>query len=312
MTVSYNLDISSVTTLSFVRLLFRWRGSIWKSVVVELTIWIISFLIISYVYRYAMDEDEKRIFERLAAYCDKKLDYIPLTFMLGFFVTIVVDRWRQIFSNMGWIEDVALTIATLIRGDSKEIILTRRTIIRYMVLSQVLVFRDISMRVRRRFPNMESIVTAGFLHENEKVELEKIDIVYNKYWAPVNWALTLVFRAHKDGHIAAPPSMNSCINEIKTFRAKLAQLCNYDWVPIPIAYPQVVFLAVRVYFLICLVSRQYILSDEANNRSVVRFIAHETKIIRPRTVGSALVRDAVQYMHEPLVQCFHSVDQSSH
>uniref|UniRef100_A0A0K0DQ21 Bestrophin homolog n=1 Tax=Angiostrongylus cantonensis TaxID=6313 RepID=A0A0K0DQ21_ANGCA len=161
MTVSYNLDISSVTTLSFVRLLFRWRGSIWKSVVVELTMWIISFLIISCVYRYAMDEDEKRTFERLAAYCDTKLDYIPLTFMLGFFVTIVVDRWRQIFSNMGWIEDVALTIATLIRGDSKEIILTRRTIIRYMVLSQVLVFRDVSMRVRRRFPNMESIVTAG-------------------------------------------------------------------------------------------------------------------------------------------------------
>ncbi|KAJ1347998.1 hypothetical protein KIN20_003205 [Parelaphostrongylus tenuis] len=85
---------------------------------------------------------------------------------------------------------------------------------------------------------MESIVTAGFLHENERVELDKIDIVYNKYWAPINWALTLVFRAHKDGHIAAPPSLNSCMSEIKTFRANLAQLCNYDWVPIPIAYPQ--------------------------------------------------------------------------
>uniref|UniRef100_A0A1I7XGT0 Bestrophin homolog n=1 Tax=Heterorhabditis bacteriophora TaxID=37862 RepID=A0A1I7XGT0_HETBA len=45
-------------------------------------------------------------------------------------------------------------------------------------------------------------------------------------------------------------------------------LVNYDWVPIPLAYPQVVFLAVRVYFIICLVSRQFILGSEAHNKSV--------------------------------------------
>ncbi|KAJ1348002.1 hypothetical protein KIN20_003210 [Parelaphostrongylus tenuis] len=269
MTVSYNLDVSSVTTLSFARLLLRWRGSIWKSVITELSIWITSYFVISYIYRIRMDEDGKRMFEKLVAYCDTKLDYIPLTFMLGFFVTIVVDRWRQIFSNMGWIEDVALLISALIRGDNKEVILIRRTIIRYMVLSQVLVFRDISMRVRRRFPNMESIVTAGFLHKNEKVELDKIDIVYNKYWAPINWALSLLIRCQKEGYIDLPPSLHSCMNEIKTFRGSLAQLCNYDWVPIPIAYTQVVFLAVRAYFLICLVSRQYIPTDEASNKSVI-------------------------------------------
>ncbi|PIC31575.1 hypothetical protein B9Z55_012232 [Caenorhabditis nigoni] len=40
----------------------------------------------------------------------------------------------------------------------------------------------------------------------------------------------------------------------------MEMLTKYDWVPIPIAYPQVVFLAVRVYFIICLISRQYLLS----------------------------------------------------
>ncbi|KAK6024332.1 hypothetical protein OSTOST_09859, partial [Ostertagia ostertagi] len=105
----------------------------------------------------------------------------------------------------------ALTIATLFRGDTHEIILTRRTIIRYLVLSQVLVFRDISMRVRRRFPNTESLVIAGFLHEHERRELESISINYNKYWAPINWALTLCFKAHKDGHINAAPSLNACV-----------------------------------------------------------------------------------------------------
>ncbi|KAK6751368.1 hypothetical protein RB195_003008 [Necator americanus] len=166
-------------------------------------------------------------------------------------------------------QGVALTISTLMKGDGKEVVLIRRTIVRYVVLSQILVFRDISMKVRRRFPNLESLVTAGFLHEGEKNDLEKINIVYNKYWAPINWALTLCYRAHKDGHLSAPPSLNTCINEIKTFRTNLALLCNFDWVPVPIAYPQVVFLAVRVYFLICMVSRQYILGDTAPNKSVV-------------------------------------------
>lgn len=189
--------------------------------------------------------------------------------MLGFFVTIIVDRWRQIFNNMGWIENVALTIATLVRGDSNDVRLIRRTIIRYLVLSQILIFRDISMKVRRRFPNIESIVTAGFLHEHEKRMLDEFNFGYKKYFVPINWALTIVFQAHKDGHISAPPSLNSCLTEIKTFRTNLALLCNFDWVPVPIAYPQVVFLAVRVYFVICLVSRQYILGETASNKSVI-------------------------------------------
>ncbi|KJH45458.1 Bestrophin [Dictyocaulus viviparus] len=232
MTVSYNLDISSVTTLSFIRLLFRWRGSIWKSVIAELIIWISLFFIISSLYRYGMDEDGKRVFERLAAHCDEKLDYIPLTFMLGFFVTIIVDRWRQIFNNMGWIENVALTIATLIRGDSNEIILTRRTIIRYMVLSQVLVFRDISMRVRRRFPNMESIVTAGDQNFSNKPRS------------------TMQLRLGTDS------------NSISTSEATIFFL-------IEDVFKMVVFLAVRVYFLICLISRQYIIGNTAGNKSVI-------------------------------------------
>ncbi|EPB78136.1 Bestrophin [Ancylostoma ceylanicum] len=290
MTVSYNSDVSSISGSSFFKLLFRWRGSIWKFVIVELSLWICCYYVVFCLYRYVMDRESQMVFEKIAAHCDKKLDYIPLTFMLGFFVTVVIDRWKNIFNNMGYIENIALTLSTVLRGDAKEVILIRRTIVRYLVLSQILAFRDISMRVRRRFPNLESMVTAGFLHENEKEDLDKINIqpVYKLYWAPVNWALTLCIRAHNDGHLSAAPSLNNCLNrlfpgiltvlvakkeedsrEIKIFRTNLALLCNFDWVPIPIAYPQVVFLAVRVYFLICLVSRQYIIGATAPNKSVI-------------------------------------------
>ncbi|KAK6751358.1 hypothetical protein RB195_003004 [Necator americanus] len=269
MTVSYNLDVSSVSAFSFLKLLFRWRGSIWKSIAAELLLWLCGYYTVFLTYRMVLDENAKKQFERIAEHCDDKLKYIPLTFMLGFFVTIVVDRWRSIFQNMGWIENLALTVTSLLRGDSKEAILYRRTIIRYAVLCQVLVFRDVSMRVRRRFPNMESLVVAGFLHENELLDLENIKLIYNKYWAPINWSLTLCMKAYKEGLFETLPAVINVQTEIKNFRASLAQLCNYDWVPIPIAYPQVVFLAVRVYFLICIVSRQFIISIDAKNKSVI-------------------------------------------
>ncbi|KAK6040647.1 hypothetical protein COOONC_21849 [Cooperia oncophora] len=66
--------------------------------------WIFAYYVIFTTYRFALNNDQKRTFEKIAAHCDKKLDYIPLTFMLGFIVTTIVNRWRQIFNNMGWIE----------------------------------------------------------------------------------------------------------------------------------------------------------------------------------------------------------------
>ncbi|VDN52777.1 unnamed protein product [Dracunculus medinensis] len=54
---------------------------------------------------------------------------------------------------------------------------------------------------------------------------------------------------------------------LKLFRNNLQMLCNYDWVPIPLAYPQLVFLAVYVYFAICLISRQFIVNKEAASKT---------------------------------------------
>ncbi|CAI4222092.1 unnamed protein product [Auanema sp. JU1783] len=220
------------------------------------------------MYRFGFNETQQLTFGKIAIYCDTKLDYIPLTFILGFFVTIVVERWRQVFNNMGWIENVALTVSALFDSNSEDDTLKRRSVVRYCVLSQVLTFRDISMRVRRRFPNMESLVKGGFIHEHELKSLENVDLDYNKYWVPLNWAMSVCVKGHKEGRIVAPPSLNNVINEIRAFRTNLALLCNFDWVPIPIAYPQVVFLAVRVHFLICCVSRQYILTGD-NVKSII-------------------------------------------
>lgn len=43
-------------------------------------------------------------FNYMAAFIDNNMNNIPLQLLLGFFVSIIIDRWKQTFYNMGYIE----------------------------------------------------------------------------------------------------------------------------------------------------------------------------------------------------------------
>ncbi|VDM30574.1 unnamed protein product, partial [Toxocara canis] len=100
-------------------------------------------------------------FEEVSRYLDQELSFIPLTFILGFYVSTIVQRWTIIFTSMGYIESEALLIGNYVQGDDEETKMQRRAMVRYMCLSQLLVYRDISVPIRRRFPTYDAIVKAG-------------------------------------------------------------------------------------------------------------------------------------------------------
>ncbi|VDP45089.1 unnamed protein product [Heligmosomoides polygyrus] len=80
---------------------------------------------------------------------------------------------------------------------------------------------------------------AGFLNKNELKHLENIKLSYNKYWAPLHWAICTCVKALEKEYFETTFAMICVQNEIKAFRTNLALLCNFDWVPVPLAYPQV-------------------------------------------------------------------------
>ncbi|VDM75248.1 unnamed protein product, partial [Strongylus vulgaris] len=193
MTINYNLAVSTSKPWTLFKLLLKWRGSIWKAVLLELVVWLMFYGILSIIYRTALSYDQQKTFERVVLYCDARLSYIPLNFMLGFFVTAVVNRWTYLYQIIGFIDNIGLMTAEYVRGRTEQARMYRRNIVRYCELAQ----------------------------------------------------------------------------EIKKFRTGLAWICNYDWVPIPIMYPQLVCLAVHTYFIVCLLARQYIVSEDADKKSEI-------------------------------------------
>lgn len=273
MTIAYNHRISKASPLNFFRVMLRWKASIWKAVLFEVILWSISYQVIAYTYRFLPDYFQKR-FQKFALNINERVKFIPLQFILGFFVNIIVKRWTDAFQNMGRIEDQVILISNIILGEDNETRMLRRTVARYLCLSQVLVLRDISIRVRRRFPTYESIIKSGYMNKDEYDKFKKYllreDYNNGRYWVPLNWAFSLVIQARKDGKIKSDIWTAKLCDELRKFQNSMQVLCNYDWVQIPLAYPQFVYLAVHSFFIICLFGRQFeILAPPKSDKIVV-------------------------------------------
>ena len=102
MTVSYQYEVASSTSGGFTRLLFMWRGSLYKLIYRELLLFLALFGSISAVYRHVLSEEQKRSFEKIVVYCDTFINLIPLSFVLGFYVAYVAGRWWQQYTAIPW------------------------------------------------------------------------------------------------------------------------------------------------------------------------------------------------------------------
>lgn len=59
MTVSYQYKVASSTSGGFTRLLFLWRGSLYKLIYRELLIFLIAFDVLSVLYRNLFTDEQK-------------------------------------------------------------------------------------------------------------------------------------------------------------------------------------------------------------------------------------------------------------
>ncbi|VDD97694.1 unnamed protein product [Enterobius vermicularis] len=207
MTVRYHSDLSSASFLGSTLMILRWKGSLWKAVYQELIVWLIIYAILSCTYAFWLNDHQKKLpfltFEQVVNFCNRYGELIPLTFMLGFYVTLVVERWWGCITRLGLIDNVAVLIANRIRGESERAALIRCSILRYLTLIQVMIYRAISTTARRKFPTLESLVEAEVESNQVKGYLEKNELARfreNNFWICIQWAMSLA-RTARDENI---------------------------------------------------------------------------------------------------------------
>uniref|UniRef100_A0A8C2V1L2 Bestrophin n=1 Tax=Chinchilla lanigera TaxID=34839 RepID=A0A8C2V1L2_CHILA len=258
MTVTYSSKVANATFFGFHRLLLKWRGSIYKLLYREFIVFAVLYTAISLVYRLLLTGAQKRYFEKLSIYCDRYAEQIPVTFVLGFYVTLVVNRWWNQFVNLPWPDRLMFLISSSVHGRDQHGRLLRRTLMRYVNLTSLLIFRSVSTAVYKRFPTMDHVVEAGFMTADERKLFDHHKSPHLKYWVPFIWFGNLAAKARDEGRIRDSVDLQSLMTEMNRYRSWCSLLFGYDWVGIPLVYTQVVTLAVYTFFFACLIGRQFL------------------------------------------------------
>ncbi|XP_009884589.1 PREDICTED: bestrophin-1-like [Charadrius vociferus] len=263
MTVTYTNRVADARLGTFSQLLLQWKGSIYKLLYSEFLIFISLYFTISLVYRLILSESQRLMFEKLALYCNSYAELIPVSFVLGFYVALVVSRWWAQYESIPWPDRIMNLVSCNVDGEDEYGRLLRRTLMRYSNLCSVLILRSVSTAVYKRFPSMEHVVRAGLMTPEEHKKFESLNSPHNKFWIPCVWFSNLAVKARNEGRIRDSVLLQGILNELNTLRSQCGRLYGYDWISIPLVYTQVVTVAVYSFFLACLIGRQFLDPEKA-------------------------------------------------
>lgn len=228
MVVAYFDQIATAKGLNFMKLLFlKWRGSILKLIYKDLLIFVTLFYALQGLYHFLLKGEQKKHFETLVKYAESYQDLATLSFILGFFVSKVFSRWWEQWNNVPFPNNLAVYVSSTVHGYDEVGRAMRRTIMRYACLSLTLILRALSPRVVNRFPQMNDMIEAGLINEDELILLENIDRKYpgyGKYWMPICWAASIASRAREDGRIKDDFALKTIMEELSRFQTKLQNL----------------------------------------------------------------------------------------
>ncbi|XP_038621269.1 bestrophin-1 [Tachyglossus aculeatus] len=258
MTVTYTNRVANARLGTFSQLLLQWRGSIYKLLYCEFLIFLTCYFSISLIYRLFLNDSQRLLFEKLSLYCNNYAELIPVSFVLGFYVTLVVSRWWGQYQSIPWPDRLMNLVSISVEGEDEYGRLLRRTLMRYANLGGLLILRSVSTAVYKRFPTTGHMVRAGLMTPEEHKRFEGLDSPHNKFWVPCVWFANLAAKARREGRIRDSVMLQGILSELNNLRSQYGRLYGYDWISVPLVYTQVVTVAVYSFFLACLIGRQFL------------------------------------------------------
>ena len=169
MTVPYNEHMSTKQYFRFFRLLFRWDGSFYKLIVKQFTIYFVMSMLFHIVPSFFLTTKQREWFGEFCMQVGRMSGLVvgSVVIALGFFIQQVYKRYCYTFLQVPWPDGFAFLVSVNVRGQDQRGRLLRRTMVRYTVASIIVVWMNFSDRIQEHFPDLESLIVAGFLTENE-------------------------------------------------------------------------------------------------------------------------------------------------
>ncbi|CAJ0952017.1 unnamed protein product, partial [Mesorhabditis belari] len=271
MTVTYTLEVSKAKFWGFPKLLARWKGSIYRLIYREMLVFLIAYYALMLIYRVVLDEDSRKKFEAFALYCREMSSTVMITFVLGFYVTLVMGRWWQQYMNIPWPDRISMEISAYVHGTDERGRMIRRSMARYLNLLSLFTFQNTSTVIKRRFPTMEHLVDAGLMTPEEKIELDRTSTANGEWWLPAHWFTQLAVMARKEGRIHDDFHLKTLIDDLMAYRGMCGMIWSYDWISVPLVYTQVVTIAVYTFFVAALFGSQFLFGIEETSSLSVNY-----------------------------------------
>ena len=128
----------------------------WKLIWKELLLYTLTFLSISLLYRHGLNAEQQKTMEQLIKWCREQstgesprhestrvyfvyfylpprclstskpilglnqCPGLPLTFLLGFYVSLVVRRWWEQYCKLPWPDDISLSLRGVVTGEDNN------------------------------------------------------------------------------------------------------------------------------------------------------------------------------------------------
>ena len=101
-----------------VSLLCRWKQSVYSLIWNDVIIFLTAYFFLSIIYRFVLWHypSHKQTFEILCIYADSFTQSMPITFLIGFYVSQVVSRWWDQFMTLPYPDLLALKLVAFIPG----------------------------------------------------------------------------------------------------------------------------------------------------------------------------------------------------
>ncbi|CAG0904999.1 unnamed protein product [Darwinula stevensoni] len=244
MTVTYTAEVTTVRPFgNFWRMLFRWRGSIYKLVWQDLLVFLAAFYAVNFTYRLGLSRERRLVFEYVSRIFNDFLSLVPMAFVLGFYVSLVMKRFWDQWWKIPRPDATMVNLVGYFQKDNERSRLMRRTLARYLNLSYVMAMSGVSPRVKRRFPTLQHLVEVGMLEAGELPILTGLGEKYkgNLFWVPIVWCMTIAKKALDEELADSERGYTQTVRCLDEFREGARKVLEYDRISIPLVYTQFFF-----------------------------------------------------------------------